>query len=390
MPTLWPYPPDGVVTEALEWQTDVLEADSGVEQRIQLRAYPRRSFEAGFVLAGRDARTAENLLHGATAAEWYVPVWMDAEPLATGVGAGATSIACGAAGRDYGAGRPALLQSRTDPDTREIVTLASVSAGAVTTTAPIASTWPAGSVVAPLRTARLASGARLSRFTGDQVYGRLAWACTDHTDEAAATEATYRGLPVLALDTNWDADPGAEITRKSVVVDSGVGVPRVTDYGVAAALGQTHRSLCEGRAAIAALREWLFARRGRLGAFWAASQARDLALQAGIGAADTTLDVEHCGYTANVAQAVGRRDLRILLRNGTTYHRRITGSAVIDASTERLTLDAALGAGIALDDVGAISFLRLARLDADRIEIAWRRWDVAETTFTIRGIRNDL
>ena len=37
MPTLWPFKPNGVVLERLEWMTDALESSSGVEQRIALR-----------------------------------------------------------------------------------------------------------------------------------------------------------------------------------------------------------------------------------------------------------------------------------------------------------------------------------------------------------------
>ena len=90
---------------------------------------------------------------------------------------------------------------------------------------------PAGSTVAPLRTARLVSGAAaFARFTGSSLYGRLRWQCVDNTAWTAATETTYRSYPVMTHRTNWDADPSREYVRRLATVDSGNGAPSITDF----------------------------------------------------------------------------------------------------------------------------------------------------------------
>lgn len=389
MPTLWPYPARGVITERLEWLTDVLEASSGVEQRVALRAYPRRSFEHDMLLDGRDARTAENLLRGNGAGEWYVPVWMDREPLAATLSAGATSVPAGGTLRDYTAGNMLLLEGPTATGNEGVI-VASSGASSVALAAPTAATWPAGSTVAPLRTVRLSPSLSAARFTGASLYGRLRWQCVDLTTWGTATETTYRDHPVMTQRTNWDQDPALEIARDLAVVDSGNGAPAWFDQTGLPRATQSHRWLCDGRAEIDTLRRWLFTRRGRLGAFWLPSWARDLEVQATIASGATTIDVEHCGYTDHIAQAIGRRDIRILLTDGTAYYRRITGSAEIDGDTERLTISSALGVEVSPSAIAAVSFMHLARLDTDAVEIAWHRWDVAEAAFTVRGIRNDL
>lgn len=389
MPTLWPFPPNGAVLERLEWMTDVLESSSGVEQRIALRRYPRRYFEFDILLDGRNARTAENLLVGNGNGEWYLPVWMDAEPLAATLSAGATSVPAGASVRDYAAGNLLLLMGNTAAS-NEGVTAGTPGANSVPLVAPTTTTWPAGSLVVPLRTARLPGNVSVSRFTGASLYGRLRWQCVDSTTWTAATETTYRSYPVMTHRTNWDADPTREYERRLATVDSGMGKPAFTDFWGGPVATHNHRWLCDGRAEIDTMRQWLFARRGRLTAFWLPSWGRDLEVQATIGASDTTIDVEHCGYTAHIAQAIGRRDIRIELTDGTIYYRRITGSTVIDADTERLTISSALGASVSPASIYAISFMHLARLDTDAVEIAWHRWDVAEAVFTVRGILNDL
>jgi len=389
MPTLWPFKPNGPVLERLEWMTDVLESSSGVEQRIALRRYPRRYFEFDILLDAAAARTAENLLAGNGNGEWYLPVWMDAEPLAATLSAGATSVPAGASVRDYTAGNMLLLMGNTGAGNEGVV-VDTPGSSAVTLAAPTAATWPAGSLVVPLRTARLPASLSVSRFTGASLYGRLRWQCVDATDWSTATETTYRSYPVMTHRTNWDQDPTREYATKQAVIDSGVGVPRWIDIAATPIAVQNHRWLCDGRAEIDAMRRWFFSRRGRLACFWLPSWGRDLEVQATIGASDTTIDVEHCSYTDHIAQAVGRRDIRIELTDGTVYYRRITASAEIDADTERLTISSALGASVSPASIYAISFMHLARLDTDAVEIAWHRWDVAEAVFTVRGIRNDL
>ncbi len=390
MPTLWPYQPNGPVLERLEWLTDVLESSSGVEQRIAQRRYPRRFFEFDVLLDGAMARTAENLIAGNQDGEWYLPVWMDAERLAATLNAGATSVPAGGSVRDYAAGNLLLLMGNTGAS-NEGVTVSASGASAVTLSTPTAATWPAGSTVAPLRTARLFPSLSMARFTGASLYGRLRWQCVDTTDwTAASSETLYRSYPVMTHRTNWDQDPTREYARSLAVVDSGKGTPRWFEIAATPVAVQNHRWLCDGRAEIDTLRQWLFARRGRLACFWLPSWGRDLEVQATIGASDTTIDVEACGYTTYIAQAIGRRDIRIELTDGTVYYRRITASAEIDADTERLTISSALGASVSPASIYAVSFMHLARLDADAVEIAWHRWDVAEAVFATRGIRNDL
>ena len=390
MSVLWPYRPNGAVLERLEWLTDVLESDNGTEQRRRSRETPRRSFEYDFLLDERDRRAAENALYSAQASEILVPVWMDAESLESAASAAATTLPVTPDTRDYTAGNSIALISAGDPQNHEIAVIDTVGGSSITLTAGLAATWPAGTILVPLRPARLSDAISLARFTGASAYGRTRFACTDTSSYASASESTYRSYPVMTRRPNWSTDIGQDYQRKTRRVDSGIGAPSVTDFWSGPALLQRHTWLCDGRSEIDTLRQWLFARSGRLTAFWEPSWSIDLVPVATIGSGDTTIDVEHCGYSTHVAQALGRRDIRIETNAGTVYYRRISASAEVDATTERLTISSALGAAVEVADVYSISYLRLARLDADAVEIAWHRWDVAECAFVTRGIRNDL
>lgn len=385
----WLFQPDGEVLERLEWLTDPLQAFDASEQRVRLREYPRRSFEFGQSLLDRERQTAENILFNWQSQPFAVPVWMDGERLTADVSAAATSVPVESATRDYAAGN--LVALWASPFSYEIAEIQTVNANSLDLTAPLASGWPAWStLVLPLRVARMPDAQTFARFTGAAALGRVRFDCTDLSAGTAASETTYRGTPVLEQAPNWTEDVTQEYQRKLMQFDPRVG-PRFWDEeGSGAILLQSHRWLLDGRAECHAFRQWLYARKGRLTAFWLPSWAQDLTVVLSIGSADTTIDVEHCGYSYNVAQGIARRDIRIALTDGTVFYRRVTASAEVDADTERLTIDSALGQDVAVAEIGAVSWMAPVRLEADAAEINWWTWQHAEAALMTRGSRNDL
>lgn len=386
---LWPFRPDGAVLERLEWLTDVLLAFDGSEQRIALREYPRRVFEYACGFSDRDRREAENLLYGWQALPFAIPVWTDSEPLAATLSAGAASIPADTSTRDYVAGGQALLIASAQD--WEVVSIAAVNASSLDLNGVTVSTRPANStLLMPLQTAELDDAQSLARFTGADSSARLRWNCLDSRASAAASESTYRSMPVQLLRPNWARDLEQEFVRKLEDLDFATGTRFRDDEAGGPVLMQSHLWTLTTRAEIAAFRAWCYARQGRLSHYWQPSWAQDLRVLSNIADTDTTVDVEFSGYTARVAQDVGRRDVRIQTTAGDIYYRRITGSAVIDADTERLTLDSALGASVAVSEVALVSFMHLLRLNTDAVELNWFARDSAESLLVSRGVRNDL
>jgi hypothetical protein len=387
--TPWLYRPAGGVLERLEWLTDVLPSFNGGEQRRQLREAPRRVFEFDVVLQGRDRRLAENSIHEWGGRGWALPVWMDSQPLAAPLPDGATAIPCDTTTRDFVAGGSVAIL--TDARSYEILQVASVAPASVGLLAPTARAWPAGqAIVVPLRSARMPDEVTLARFDGDTSYGRMRFEVVDPSDWPAAAESTYRGLPVLAQAPNWTEDVQQTYGRLLQRLDGLTGAVVVDDQAAGPIILQSHRWLMDGRAEIDAFRRWLYARRGRLSAFWLPTFALDFRLVADVGALALTIDVEHCGYTEKIGEAINRRDVRIQLHSGTVYYRRITGSTQVSADVERLSIDAALGALVQPAQVRSISYMAPVRLEADAAEIAWSRHDLAESRAMTRGSRNDL
>jgi hypothetical protein len=387
--TPWLYRPDGEVLERLEWLTDVLNTYVGGEQRRSLRIAPRRWFEFGTVLTAGDRRTAENVLHDWQARQWAIPVWMDAQPLAAALAPGATTIAVDTRTRDFRAG--GILGLCTGARTFEVLQIESFTDSQVNLAAAVAGSWAAGTtLIFPMLAARMPEAVSLARFDGDTSYGRMRFEVAGPSDWPAASESTYRGLPVLGTAPNWTEDVQQEFLRLLLRVDAGTGPVVVDDQGAGPIILQSHRWLLDGREAIDAFRRWLYARKGRATAFWLPTFAQDFALVATVGSLALTLDVEHCGYTLAIEQAINRRDIRIELFSGAVFYRRITGSVVVSSAVERLTIDAALGQSVAPSAVRSISYMVPVRLEADAVEIAWSRHDLAESRLMTRGSRNDL
>jgi hypothetical protein len=379
---------EGIV-ERLDWNTETLTAFDGTEQRIKLREFPRRAIEFSFSAEGRQRRRLDAALYGWGARVWALPIWTDGQRLAADVAPGALSIPVATTDRDFAAG--VLVMLLDDAGGYEVVEVEAVEADSLTLVRPILGTWPAGScMVYPARPARLPNAHGLRRFTGDFAYGRVRMELQDLSDWPAAAEATtYRGLPVMLERPNWTADPELDYARKLAELDFGTGVRAFDDESDKPELLQSMRWFLDSRADVGAFRSWLYARAGKFKAIWVPTWMVDLVMLSNLGSGGVAFDVENIGYTRHIDARVHRRDLRIQLASGAVYYRRITAAVEVDADTETLTIDSALGVAITPADVVSISFMALCRLDADGVEIAWFTGDVAQAATNLRATGND-
>lgn len=357
------------VSERLQWRTDVLTAPySGVAQRRALRALPRRAFEFASAAENRDRAALDAALGAWSAREWGLPIWPDGERLSAAVAAGALSIPASPSGRDYSAGGLVLLLA--DPLHYEAAEVDSVGAGNLTLARPLINAWPAGTPLLPLRRARLAQYASTARAHDAATRGRLAWDISEPCDwPTTLALPLYRGLPVLEQRIEESVDPRQDYQRIASTLDNGLGAVVVDDTAGVPVLLHSHRWLLDSRAAAAAQRSLLYALRGQQGVLWACTWASDLVPVATLIGSSVLLDVQSVGYAAFLVGQIGRRDLRIELAGGSVYYRRVVAAVAVDADTERLTLDAALGVTATAADFARVSYLAPCVLAGDDVEI---------------------
>lgn len=375
--------------ERLEWLTDTQGAYDGNETRIRLREYPRRVLEFGFGVGGRARRRLEAFLYGRGAKRFAMPIWTDGMELGADLASGAVAIPVATADRDFHAGALVFL---VDADGNfEASQVLNVEANSVELRQPTAQAWPAGTMVYPGRMCRLPPQQDTSRFTGDYLQGRFRVSVLDPNQWTEATEATtYRGLPVMVDAPNWVGSLDVGYLRKLAELDFSTGPASYDDESGRPEIVQSMRWLMTTRAAVGAFKAWAYRRAGKFAAIWVPTWVEDIVMTSNLGSGGTSFDFEAIGYTRQIATGTHRKDLRIELNSGAVYYRRITGAAVVDADTESLTIDSALGVAITPANVNRISFMALSRLDGDGVEIAWFTGEAGQATTNVRATGNDL
>jgi hypothetical protein len=389
----WSFAPDWAdgVLERLTWATDILQSESGVEQRRAIRLAPRREFEAPMLVEGRERQLLDLALFGWGSRVWAVPVWPDIQLLDQPLALGATRIDCATDGLDFAAGSLAMLRGES-AFAYEVVEAAAIDAGGIDLVRPTQQAWPAGSRLYPARPAQLLEQPSLTRLTDTAQSAEVRFRVMEACDWPEVLPATlYRGRPVLEQRPDESEELTASYARLLSELDNGAALPRVTDVAGRAFPVQGHRWLGLGRSERGAFRSLLYALRGRQVPVWLPTHADDLELVATVTGVATSLDVANVSYTRFASGKPGRCDIRLELWDGTAFHRRISGSTELSADVERLAIDSPLGVQVEPADVARISWMALCRLDSDGIEIHHETDSegVANCALVFRGVRDD-
>lgn len=377
--------------ERVEWLTRILPAYRGEEQRASLRVGPRKAVEFSFMVDDVNRQLFEAALWAWGSSVWALPLWFDGTVLGATITGGTTSIPVDTATRDYRAGGLALLLDPEDARVSEVLTIDTVDGDSIELADPVVATWPAGSLLFPARAARLTNAPEVPRFTGQAATSRAQFLCDDPDEyEADAGDAAYRSLPVLERRPSWAEDPALAYPRKATLIDNQVGKRVSVDEGEQPFPVQSQLHTMTTRAEIGEMRALFHALRGRQGSIWVPTWAEDLTLAASAGGGATNLTVKKAGYVDLLDLDVNRRDVRIELRSGAVHYRRITAAAPINASTEQITIDSALGVAVAPTDVAAISFMALCRSNSDTLELDYFTGECANAKLAWKAFRHEL
>lgn len=388
----WFVPPNwrSPIVERIEFATNVIRAYDGSEQRFALRGDAARWFwDFQFNASDRTMRVLENVAYAWGSRIWALPLWPQGCSLTSDATSGDLTIYLGTDDLDFHVDGLAVLTTLETPEVYEAIEIESVTSSSITAKRALVGNWPASStLVYPVRTARMVGTPAMQRFTGGHVYGRVAFRLEEPLRRTAASETLYRSYPVQLEKPEWAKDPLIDYQRKIVEIDYGFSAPFVEDEsGLSEPVIET-RWFFTTRTATENFREWLFARRGRHKAIWLPTFAQDLIVVATLGPSATNLDVEIAGLKNYAAAGIHRRDLRIEMTDGTIYYRRASAYVEVDANTERLTIDTPLGVQYEPQDFALISWMALARLDTDSIEIAHYTGEAAASSTIFRGVRN--
>ncbi|OXH93184.1 hypothetical protein CA830_09065 [Burkholderia multivorans] len=265
----------GGFTERLEWLTDVLTMRDGGEQRVRLRANPRRSFEFDVLEYGNGGQL-DLLMNVWQSRVYAVQVWTDKTRLASAIYPGDTVLAVTTTDLDYHAGGLAIVGSTSGAT--EALEVLSLTADTITLKRPALGNWPAGSWIAPARLGRLPAQQTVTRPTAAISQAKLRFDLEDLASTVTATNSPiqYRGYDTMLRHPNRVEDVSVDYQRLIDVFDHETGSPAVIDIPNRPFIVRRYQFLVPDRADLTALRGWLAARAGRQVPFWVPTWERGL------------------------------------------------------------------------------------------------------------------
>ncbi|WP_151790020.1 hypothetical protein [Acinetobacter junii] len=377
------------VKETLQWLTDILQSNTGHEQRRSLRLAPRISLEADLLLYDQERQFFDLAMLGWGAKTFAVPFWNQQQWLQTLHNSGSFVVFCDTTHRNFRSNRLALLRGQ-DAFDNETIEIESVLSDRLILKRPLIKTWSKGTCLSPAATTQLESPPQLIKRTDRMMRCHLIFNLSESIDHSASLPTTtYRNYPVFAEAPNEREDLTHSHERLLHVIENATGVSLKTDSAKAAFQLYRYQWLTHGRLSQANLRSFLYGLRGSQKAVWLPTFSDDLTLKATITSTSQSMDVEWCGYTRFAVNQLGRQDIQITLKSGVVLFRRIISSTEINSQTERLLVDSIFPNQILTTDIIRISFITLCRLSNDTVSIEHVNDSdgVAKCSVVWRGVR---
>ncbi len=198
---------------------------------------------------------------------------------------------------------------------------------------------------------------------------------------------TYLGLDVLDQAAHNRRGVFQDDSQRAFdLLDTGTGTRSSDARGSAPTPVRPFLWTCVGRSAVAALRAFVHARRGRAVPFWVPTYQRDLTLATDLVSGASTATVLWVGYTQHLFPNTGRRHLAFIQPGGTMLLRKVTGATDPGtATTEDLALDSAVSPTQPAATT-ILSFLRLCRLESDEVVLEWGSRGTCEATLHLHDL----
>ena len=365
---LLPIRPEAPLREHLIFDTRIIQAADGSEQRIANRQYPRGMFEATFK-SGQ--RKIEMILFDRQAKvvgfpAWHEPAFLDADHSAgvVTVNVNTTNYA-----NFFVGGNAVIIQ---DENTYDALTIESMTATSITFESVLANDYSRKTEVMPLLTAYVEASSAALKYTYNQQYFNLRIHTHPEINDIADDSAwsVYEGKPFMDGPNMIEGGQLAEALRTKVfVVDNISGLrTQISQWD------QSQRHSKKGwktntRQELWELRQLLHFLKGRQVSFYIPTFWKDLIVVDDMAIGTSILNMEHIGYTINARERWPKQVIRVVFKDGSILVRTIQDSAELSSVQEQLTLDAAWPATYTPDEVERIEFLEKIRLDIDDIVI---------------------
>lgn len=383
----WAIDWDKGVNESLAWHTDILQSQTGYEQRRSLRLAPRQTLDVNLLLHGQE-RTLFDLAMTAWASKnFVVPMWFYQAYLTTKINSQSRVITCDTTQIPYDNFQYVMLIKNAF--SYEVGEVGAVNDGQIVLKRPLQHTWERGTQIFPALSAQLNGLPRLTKHSSQVMRTAVSLQAVDGVNLPNPVKPdTFRGYPVLSIAPNEVDNLTHSYERLQEWLDNVSGRPLLVDNANASFSLFQYRWFLAGSEQHQAFYAWLNLLNGRQKAVWLPTFSDDLQLVNAISG--TRLEVANCGYTKFGQGQNGRQVVQIELTNGERFYRKIV-SAQEFGKAERLTLDELFLHSIPQSLVKRLSFMSLCRLNSDTVNIVHHNdiQGLSTVEMVFRGIRED-
>lgn len=356
------------VLERLEWLTDVLQSESGAEQRRKLRQYPRRSLEASFSRFGDNRNLIDSFLTGVGRRFCLVPLWWDETPMDAAY-AGSVDIFGDFRRREFFANDVVIIRREGVLD-YELNIIAEKTDTKLTLLYGTQKDTVAATI-SPVRVAQIREELGGTQLTDAVRQFQLRF----YTIEAAAYTTAWTfpiyertNLAVLNWIPNYREQMNLTYDRVSYTWDNQVGNPYVNDPGATATTNEKYGYTIYGRDAMHDFKTNIYKMAGRWRELHVPTGHDEFVLTRDVDSEQGALIVARSGYNQYaLSQQAVRRDIIIEMYSGAVLYNTIISSRVVE-DEEWLFLSETI-ASVPKEQVRRISYMPRSRLDIDSVEI---------------------
>jgi hypothetical protein len=390
------------ITERLTWLTDVLNDETGTEQRRTVREFPRRSFEASFLRTREQRARLDNFMVGVGRKPFLVPLWHEQFRVMVDFSLDDTVTITDPVEREFRPGTLVLMCGR-DPNVYEVIEIESLDTGTgvLTFATTLTLEWKAGTRMIPLRKARVLDSAELNsptdavstiqvRFELNDPDNQFADP-TDYPDTTALSPPSWGddALAIFWFKPNFASAVTFTYERDDFMLDSQVGPIQIVDPSDQARIVQRFSVMLKGREQTFAFRRFLAMARGRAVPFFTPTYMNDL-IPVTTTISGTSIQCKLAGFASFMATySQARTTIAIVFRDGTaTIYRTVTTIEIVTdeesiAVAEQFNLAGDALAEIEVTSIKRIQWLVASRFDQDGFELLHHVDDCAAITTNV-------
>lgn len=386
--TMFPWQPEVPITETLEWYTDVQISQSDDEQRSSVLLAPRRRLKMTIM---QDDPVSWQRMHNVLF-DWLprvfgVPLWMEQRTLGTPAGTGNTVLNVDTTNGDFQAGGLVMVIN-VETGYFEAFQIDTLSTTQINLTSQLVQGFSANDMCMPVRTAYANTQPAGSRFLNNLEQLNIEFLTLDNTDVGDATgQSTLNGVVLLDDPNVTDNQLSETWSRNVTVIDNKSGRVFQSTLQDRSRMRTAKGWEVTNLADLWRIRRLLHSFRGSQKAFYIPSFRADFVVVQDIGGGATSFRVANVGYTQFVASRGPMNVVRLLMNDGTSIIRTITGSSE-DGVQEVINVNSSFsGTVISVASIKRAEFVWLMRIADDRATFVHSAAGAAKVSVNLLSVK---